>query len=78
MNANESMIPNGTNGRLVLRTCYLSTEDDSRLRALAFKEGVSKGQLIRQAVQAFLAKHPASGDQGDKAQVHGLPDYETD
>jgi len=45
---------------LVLRTVYLPQDLDARLRGLAFKEGKSKNDLIREAVSVALEKWSAA------------------
>jgi len=39
---------------MVLRTVYLPISLDAALRRLAYEEDVSKGELIRESVQAMV------------------------
>jgi len=43
-------------GNMVLRSVYLPEEVDDRLRALAFLQNRSKGDLVREFVQAGLER----------------------
>jgi hypothetical protein len=47
---------------MVLRTVYLPYELDSKLREVAFSNGVSKGVLIREFVQNGLTAREQAGE----------------
>ena len=62
--------------RLVLRTCYLSLDDDARLRAIAFRLNVSKGKLIREAVSNYLRDQQPDAEQAPQGEVYLAPQDE--
>jgi predicted DNA-binding protein len=43
-------------GNMVLRSIYLPEELDSRLRSIAFLQGRSKGELVRELVSEGLER----------------------
>lgn len=46
---------------MVLRTVYLPISLDDELRRLAYDEDVSKGELIRESVQAMVESRSEDG-----------------
>ena len=50
--------------RMVLRTVYLPPDLDEKLRVRAFRDGQSKGDLIRRAIAKELAADASFGSDG--------------
>ena len=51
---------------LVLRTVYLPRELDAELRELAYKQNVSKGELIRSLIAGVLGDTPTKKTAANK------------
>ncbi len=52
------------NENMVLRTVYLPPELDERLREIAFHNRISKNEVMRCAIDAFVEEKPS--EQGEK------------
>jgi Ribbon-helix-helix protein, copG family len=61
-----------TKENMILRTVYLPSDLDSRLRSLAFTRGVSKGELIRDLINNGLADREAAGERTLAQKVSAL------
>jgi hypothetical protein len=64
LGGNSNMIPSNKDPEtvMVLRTVYLPRDLDVRLREIAFKEGKSKNEVIREILYHFF--DPAATDGG--------------